>query len=203
MFTYAPPYLFSLLLIQTGRAGLEDYLRLKGDPSLTVETWLRALRPQELDRGAFVRLMTALPTLTPAEDAAAAALFFGFAEGMSDDPPSYAVFHASLLTAEPIIGDGEFLAPAFIYNYVGSREASRDLVTAFALFSMRIELARAHALEGRRFEGEEGDVTLNQAVQKELETSALSDPALKRTVRTFYAASENLSLTTIFLSKSE
>jgi hypothetical protein len=107
---------------QHRRSALEAYAAFKGHPS--VEAWLRSLLPQEFDKEAFNSLAVLISSLTPAEDAAAAALFFGFAEGLEADPPSYDVFHPSLLEEEPLVGDGTMLMPAY-YNNLASKAASR------------------------------------------------------------------------------
>jgi hypothetical protein len=80
------------------RAGLEAHAAAQDHPS--VEAWLHALTPPQLDREGFVVLLSSLTVLTTAEQSASA-LFYGFAPRPSGDPPKTSVdlnkFHPSLL----------------------------------------------------------------------------------------------------------
>jgi hypothetical protein len=102
------------------RAALEAYAAAQGHPS--VEAWLRALRPPQLDRTNFEILLSLIDELSASEQNVAAELFFGFLLGMpasghflplsvprlSASPAAPAdgsmhVFHPSLLTEKPLM----------------------------------------------------------------------------------------------------
>jgi hypothetical protein len=104
------------------RAALETHAAARGHRS--VAAWLRALRPNQLDRTALCLLVKALGDLSGNEQAALADLLLAFAPRFSDATAEDSrLFHPSLLDAPPLLAaqeDEVLLVPYTIAKLLGS-----------------------------------------------------------------------------------
>jgi hypothetical protein len=99
------------------RPALEAHAAARDHPS--VEAWLRAaaLQPQKLTADSLFTLLDAMPTLTAAEQSAAADLFCAFSSDLKD----WSVFHPFLLKKSTFKGllKKDEMIPSCMSHWVG------------------------------------------------------------------------------------